>query len=103
MSWLAKTFVFLFTVVIVAGCGTKPIRDVITETKYKPLSVTKELLKSCHKTTPPDQVKYSSLGDLDRESELVDYSTKLLADIDKCNKQIKEIAAEQKKLLEDFK
>lgn len=103
MSILVRMFVFVLTVFIVVGCGSAPIKEVVTETKYRAVTIPDGLLVSCSKPLPPNKDNYASLSVDLREEVLIDYSISLLSEIDKCNKQIKKIATFQAKILEDLK
>lgn len=81
------SYILLLSVVFLTGCETlwKKNPETITVTKTILVVAPKGMVIPCKKVPPPEKASYVKLTYEQKEEALVDLTTKLYTQIDKCN------------------
>lgn len=85
------------------GCGTKPLKDVVTKVDLIPVEIPAVLLKKCKATAPIPPDDFIIMTSEMKEIALTDLNIKLYTDIKNCNEQLEGISKYQAKQTEIIK
>lgn len=90
---MRAVFVFMMAAVLVlSGCAsTKPMTEVVYETKTVYVTPSPEQLRPVIAKRPMERPKYLAMPDYERELYLGDYSLDLFEKLGICNAQLKSI------------